>query len=209
MSTITAHALAKHDANADTKQLSYKVIIDSGCTYFVTPHKYLFIPDSLQPTSQRMEGVEGDETTLLAEGFVTLHFKDPHLKVILHRFTIPALLSQQGVTLLSTKQLRSREGIGYHVPSDNNPSFLFSGNIVNPTHKLPLEQTDTGLDVLGPLTPTQLSTLVNSGYPTQDFTSSPTDSRQGNTRCKEILNYHTSLVFSEPQATHHGLSNTT
>ena len=110
MSTTTAHALAKHNANADTNQLTHKVIIDSGCTYFVTPHKHLFIPDSLQPTSERMEGVEGDETTLLAEGFVTLHFKDPHLKVI-HRFTIPALLSKQGVTLLSTKQLRSREGI--------------------------------------------------------------------------------------------------
>ena len=111
--------------------LQYKIIVDSGCTYFVTPHKHYFLPNSLIPTTQTMVGVEGKPTPLLGEGIISITVMDKHER-ILHRITVPGLLSSTGSTLLSVEQIHRQDAVGYHRPTDDTLPFLFTGNIRNP-----------------------------------------------------------------------------
>ena len=56
-----------------------------------------------------MSGIDGENTDILLEGIVSITFKDPH-RLILHRITVPALLSRTGNTLMSTSQLHAQVG---------------------------------------------------------------------------------------------------
>ena len=170
------------------------IVVDSGCTYFVTPHRHYFIPGTLRPTQHTMSGVDGTATGILLEGIVSFVVKDPH-NLTLYRITVPALLSSTGNTLLSVKQLREQDGIGYHVPTSASPSFLFTGNLHNPVDKLLLDSGFNGLDLLTPLTESELNDLIqNQNHTLRDLTSSPTDVKLGKTRCTEILHYQTGLI---------------
>ena len=68
----TQRALQRANDDGHGTSLQYKIIVDSGCTYFVTPHKHYFLPNSLIPTTQTMVGVEGKPTPLLGEGIISI-----------------------------------------------------------------------------------------------------------------------------------------
>jgi hypothetical protein len=103
--------------------ISTKAIVDTGCTFFVSPRRELFIESTLKATKQIMRGFDGKDAPLLMEGIASMVFKDPRSK-ILYRFTVPGLLSSSGNTLISANQLKRQDGIGYSVPGDESPSSL-------------------------------------------------------------------------------------
>jgi hypothetical protein len=125
-------------------------------------------------------------------------FKDSKSKT-LNRFSVPGLLSASGNTLISANQLKRQDGIGYAVPGDESPSSLYTGNPRNPTREIVLDTMFNGLDCLTPLSESAVKHLVDSGYAMRDFTSSPIDATDGNTRCMQILDYQSELIFYEPQ----------
>ena len=84
--------------------LLLQVVVDSGCTFFITPHRHYFIESTIKPTTQTMRGVDGRPTTLLGEGIAVLNIQDPNDNII-YRIAVPALLSSEGITLLSVEQL--------------------------------------------------------------------------------------------------------
>ena len=145
-----------------------------------------------------MRGFDGKDAPLLMEGIASMVFKDSRSKT-LYRFTVPGLLSSSGNTLISANQLKRQDGIGYSVPGDESPSSLYTGNPRNPTREIILDTMFNGLDCLTPLSASTAERLVNSGgYTMRDFTSSTVDVIDGNTRCMQIIDYQSELVFYEP-----------
>ena len=146
-----------------------------------------------------MRGFDGKDAPLLMEGIASMVFKDSRSKT-LYRFTVPGLLSSSGNTLISANQLKRQDGIGYSVPGDESPSSLYTGNPRNPTREIILDTMFNGLDCLTPLPASTAERLVKSGgYTMRDFTSSTVDVIDGNTRCMQIIDYQSELVFYEPQ----------
>ena len=142
MSEHTHSALASLRDGARRDDLLLQVVVDSGCTFFITPHRHYFIESTIKPTTQTMRGVDGRPTTLLGEGIAVLNIQDPNDNII-YRIAVPALLSSEGITLLSVEQLHQQDGVGYLRPNDDSDAYLFTGNVNNPSRKLPVPRTPT------------------------------------------------------------------
>ena len=119
-----------------------------------------------------MRGVDGRPTTLLGEGIAVLNIQDPNDNII-YRIAVPALLSSEGITLLSVEQLHQQDGVGYLRPNDDSDAYLFTGNVNNPSRKLPLKNGFNGLDYITPLTDKQVEKRLRDNCHLVDFTSSP------------------------------------
>ena len=72
---------------------------------------------------------------------------------------------------MSTSQLHAQDGIGFIQATTDELPFLFTGNINNPASKLELGQGFNGLNILKPLSHSDVSELIaDHKYTLHDFT---------------------------------------